>query len=124
MLRDESTRAAERASAGVTVEVEVWRDMAHVFHALPLPQARPADDSVVQSSSVMPDGGWKRSRHLWLRRSCTAHGVRRRGRGRASSGLMATNDPVAVVSICRKRAQKFARERAIGESADLETASV
>lgn len=38
MLRDESTRAALRAhAAGVSVEAQIWRDMAHVFHALPLP---------------------------------------------------------------------------------------
>ncbi|HJW50389.1 MAG TPA: alpha/beta hydrolase fold domain-containing protein, partial [Burkholderiaceae bacterium] len=58
MLRDESVRVAERAyAAGVTVEVEVWRDMAHVFHALPLPQARPADDSIVQF--VERHAGWR-----------------------------------------------------------------
>lgn len=58
MLRDESVRAAERAyAAGVTVEVEVWRDMAHVFHALPLPQARPADDSIVRF--VERHAGWR-----------------------------------------------------------------
>ena len=57
MLRDESRRAAERAqAAGVTVEVEVWKDMAHVFHALPLPQARSADDSIVQF--VERHAGW------------------------------------------------------------------
>jgi acetyl esterase/lipase len=56
MLRDESTRAAERAhAAGVTVEVEVWRDM-HVFHALPLPQARPAEERIARF--VERHAGW------------------------------------------------------------------
>ena len=44
-------------AAGVTVELEIWRDMAHVFQALPLPQARPADDSIVQF--VERHAGWR-----------------------------------------------------------------
>ncbi|MBS0393746.1 MAG: alpha/beta hydrolase [Proteobacteria bacterium] len=45
MLSDEAARAAARAHAeGVEVELEVWERMAHVFHALPLPQARGALD--------------------------------------------------------------------------------
>jgi acetyl esterase/lipase len=40
VLLDESTRAAARAyAAGVTVEVEIWEHMGHVFQAMPLPQA-------------------------------------------------------------------------------------
>ncbi len=57
MLRDESTRAAERAhAAGVTVEVDVWRDMAHVFHALPLPQVQPAEERIARF--VERHAGW------------------------------------------------------------------
>lgn len=47
MLLDEATRAAERAhAAGVTVELEIWQRMAHVFHAMALPQAGVALDHV------------------------------------------------------------------------------
>ena len=47
MLRDESVRAAARAdAAGVEVELEIWDHMAHVFQALPLPQARAALDHI------------------------------------------------------------------------------
>jgi epsilon-lactone hydrolase len=43
MLRDESVRAAAAAhAAGVAVELEIWEHMAHVFQALPLPQAKAA----------------------------------------------------------------------------------
>jgi acetyl esterase/lipase len=49
VLRDESMRAAERAhAAGVQVELEIWKDMAHVFQALPLPQAGAATRSIVR----------------------------------------------------------------------------
>jgi epsilon-lactone hydrolase len=45
MLLDESVRAAARAhEAGVEVELEIWEHMAHVFQALPLPQAAAAID--------------------------------------------------------------------------------
>jgi len=48
MLRDESVRAAARArAAGVMVEVEIWRSMAHVFQALPLPQAVAAENRIL-----------------------------------------------------------------------------
>lgn len=48
MLLDESTRAAARAhAAGVAVEFEVWDRMAHVFQALPLPQAAAARARIV-----------------------------------------------------------------------------
>lgn len=57
MLRDESLRAATAASrAGVTVDVAVWRRMGHVFHALPLPQARAADADV--AAFVQRHAGW------------------------------------------------------------------
>jgi len=57
MLRDESVRAALRAqAAGVSVEVQIWRDMAHVFHALPLPQAAAADQRVL--SFIAKHAGW------------------------------------------------------------------
>ena len=47
MLRDESVRAAAAAdAAGVAVELEIWEHMAHVFQALPLPQARAALDRI------------------------------------------------------------------------------
>ncbi len=47
MLRDESVRAAAAAwAAGVPVELEIWEHMAHVFQALPLPQARAALDHI------------------------------------------------------------------------------
>lgn len=48
-LLDDSTRFAERArSAGVNVELEVWQDMIHVWHAfaLILPEARQATDRI------------------------------------------------------------------------------
>jgi len=49
VLRDESVRAAARAhAAGVKVELEIWKDMAHVFQALPLPQAEAATDRIVR----------------------------------------------------------------------------
>jgi len=57
MLRDESVRAAQRAqAAGVSVEVQIWRDMAHVFHALPLPQAAVADQRVLDF--IAKHAGW------------------------------------------------------------------
>ncbi|HQR19258.1 MAG TPA: alpha/beta hydrolase [Burkholderiaceae bacterium] len=57
MLRDESTRAAARAhAAGVPVEVEIWRDMAHVFHALPLPQAAAAEGRLL--NFIARHTGW------------------------------------------------------------------
>jgi monoterpene epsilon-lactone hydrolase len=47
MLCDESVRAAARAhAAGVAVELEIWEHMAHVFQALPVPQARAALDRI------------------------------------------------------------------------------
>jgi len=47
MLLDESLRAAARAAdAGVAVELEIWERMAHVFQALPVPQARAALDRI------------------------------------------------------------------------------
>jgi acetyl esterase/lipase len=43
VLLDESMRAAARANAaGVTVAVEIWKNMGHVFQAMPLPQAKAA----------------------------------------------------------------------------------
>jgi monoterpene epsilon-lactone hydrolase len=50
MLLDESMRAAARADAcGVPVELEIWRDMPHVFQAMPtLPQSEAATDSIVR----------------------------------------------------------------------------
>lgn len=49
MLRDESVRAAARArAAGVNAEVQVWRHMAHVFQALPLPQAAAAEARLLE----------------------------------------------------------------------------
>jgi acetyl esterase/lipase len=57
MLRDESTRAAARAhAAGVHVEVELWQDMAHVFHALPLPQVPAAEARI--ASFIARHAGW------------------------------------------------------------------
>lgn len=57
MLRDESIRAAARAhAAGVTVEVDVWRDMAHVFQALPLPQAAEAEARIAEF--IERHAGW------------------------------------------------------------------
>ena len=49
VLRDESVRAAARAhAAGVQVELQIWKDMAHVFQALPLPQAEAATEHIVR----------------------------------------------------------------------------
>jgi acetyl esterase/lipase len=49
VMLDESTRAATRAhAAGVTVEVEIWESMGHVFQALPLPQARAALEHIAR----------------------------------------------------------------------------
>jgi acetyl esterase/lipase len=48
-LLDDSTRFAEKArAAGVDVEIEVWDDMIHVWHAfsLVLPEARQATDRI------------------------------------------------------------------------------
>ncbi len=57
MLRDESLRAAARAyAAGVTVEVDVWRDMAHVFQALSLPQAAIAEARI--AAFIEQHAGW------------------------------------------------------------------
>jgi epsilon-lactone hydrolase len=58
MLLDESVRAAARAhAAGVTVELEIWERMAHVFQALPLPQARVALDHIV--GFIVRHAGWR-----------------------------------------------------------------
>ena len=47
MLLDESVRTAAAAhAAGVAVELEIWEHMAHVFQALPLPQAAAALDHI------------------------------------------------------------------------------
>jgi len=60
LLRDESIRAAARAhAAGVTVEVDIWRDMAHVFQALPLPQAAIAEDRIAEF--IERHAGWTRA---------------------------------------------------------------
>jgi monoterpene epsilon-lactone hydrolase len=49
MLLDESTRAAAKAHAsGVTVELEIWRAMPHVFQVTTLPQAAAATDSAMR----------------------------------------------------------------------------
>jgi epsilon-lactone hydrolase len=57
MLLDESTRAAACAhAAGVAVEFEVWEHMAHVFQALPLPQAAAARERIV--AFVRRHTGW------------------------------------------------------------------
>jgi epsilon-lactone hydrolase len=50
VLRDESVRAAAKAhAAGVTVELEIWHGMAHVFQALALlPQSGAAIESMVR----------------------------------------------------------------------------
>jgi acetyl esterase/lipase len=58
MLRDESLRVAERAHAqGVTVEVELWQHMPHVFQAMAkLPQSAAALDSVVRF--IRAHTGW------------------------------------------------------------------
>jgi acetyl esterase/lipase len=58
MLLDESTRAAARAhAAGVTVELEIWQHMAHVFQILPLPQARVALDHI--AAFIARHAGWR-----------------------------------------------------------------
>jgi epsilon-lactone hydrolase len=58
MLRDESVRAAARAdAAGVAVELEIWERMAHVFQALPLPQAAAALDRL--AAFVARHTGWR-----------------------------------------------------------------
>jgi acetyl esterase/lipase len=49
VLLDDSTRFAERArAAGVDVELEIWEDMIHVFHAFSLlvPEAREANAKI------------------------------------------------------------------------------
>lgn len=57
MLRDESLRAAARAHrAEVQVEVDVWRAMAHVFQALPLPQATVAEARI--AAFIARNAGW------------------------------------------------------------------
>ena len=57
VLRDESIRAAARAhAAGVPVELEIWADMAHVFQALPLPQAAAATEAIVRF--IAKHTGW------------------------------------------------------------------
>jgi acetyl esterase/lipase len=59
ILLDESTRAAARAhAAGVTVEMEIWEHMGHVFQALPLPQAAAALESVARFIGIHV--GWQR----------------------------------------------------------------
>ncbi len=58
MLLDESVRAAARAvAAGVAVELEIWEHMAHVFQALPLPQAAAALDHL--AAFVARHTGWR-----------------------------------------------------------------
>jgi epsilon-lactone hydrolase len=59
MLRDDSVRAANRAHAqGVTVELELWHDLPHVFQALPaLPQSATALSNIVRF--VRAHTGWK-----------------------------------------------------------------
>jgi acetyl esterase/lipase len=50
-LLDDSTRFAERArAAGVDVELEIWDDMIHVWHAFAiiLPEARQATERIGQ----------------------------------------------------------------------------
>jgi len=37
------------AAAGGAGELEIWKDLAHVFQALPLPQAEAATDRIVRS---------------------------------------------------------------------------
>jgi len=57
VLRDESMRAADRAhAAGVDVELEIWKDMGHVFQALPLPQATAATEHIV--NFITKHTGW------------------------------------------------------------------
>lgn len=57
MLRDESVRAGDRAhAAGVKVEVEIWRHMAHVFQAFPLPQATLAEARI--AAFIERQAGW------------------------------------------------------------------
>ena len=59
MLLDESARAAARAqAAGVAVELEIWEHMAHVFQALPLPQAAAALDRLAEF--IARHTGWTR----------------------------------------------------------------
>ena len=59
MLRDDSVRAAARAHEhGVTVELELWQNLPHVFQALPaLPQAATALNSIVRF--VSSHTGWQ-----------------------------------------------------------------
>lgn len=59
MLRDDSVRAANRAhECGVTVELELWQDLPHVFQALPaLPQATTALSNIVRF--VATHTGWE-----------------------------------------------------------------
>jgi acetyl esterase/lipase len=48
LLLDEAVRAAARAhAAGVDVELTIWNRMAHVFQALPVPQAALANRQIV-----------------------------------------------------------------------------
>lgn len=59
MLRDESVRAAARAHQhGVTVELELWQHLPHVFQALQkLPQADAAMQSIVRF--IKSHTGWQ-----------------------------------------------------------------
>jgi acetyl esterase/lipase len=59
ILRDEATRAADKANAaGVDVELELWPDAAHAFQIVPfLPEASLALDSIVRF--VCKRTGWR-----------------------------------------------------------------
>ena len=64
MLLDEATRAAARAhAAGVAVEFEIWRNMAHVFQILPLPQAAHANQRIVDFIARKTQWGRSQSVH-------------------------------------------------------------
>ncbi|MGB8328166.1 MAG: alpha/beta hydrolase [Steroidobacteraceae bacterium] len=58
LLLDEAVRAAARAHAsGVDVELTIWKRMAHVFQALPVPQAAPANQQIVDF--IQRHAGWR-----------------------------------------------------------------
>jgi acetyl esterase/lipase len=59
MLLDESVRAAEKAHAsGVDVELEIWRNLPHVFQAMPLlPQSGEAIASIARFIGTR--AGWR-----------------------------------------------------------------
>ena len=57
-LLDDATRLAERArAAGVAVDLEVWDDMIHVWHAF-APLLPEADEAIARIGTWVYEAGW------------------------------------------------------------------